>query len=282
MLKSGTRHLACLWTALALLSLGVVAQPALAGTIILEGSDAIGFHSTDNTAAGAYRDQVWSAIGGADARPIAVVGGSVSAGTIISNTHAITRLTDLTGATLGDYAAIYFLAATGCCTEDTSLPAGHEAAISAYLGAGGTIMIENYTGASAWDFAVGSSGGAANAHVQGVGGGHSSGLICDDGETVTTDGITNGFTQPTPMSCWTHQAYDMAYFAPLGFTLSFFDSPPIASSSSLPGEGPWSSLLSSGKTITGGGGGTSVPEPGTLMLLSIAMLGLGLALRQRG
>src|SRR5437868_9323682 len=58
-----------MWAALA-------ATPAqAAGTVILEGSDSIGFHCPlGQTAACNYRDQTFSAIGAADARPIAVVG----------------------------------------------------------------------------------------------------------------------------------------------------------------------------------------------------------------
>src|SRR5574340_204380 len=265
------------WLAAILFCLGGTIHGAFAGTIILEGSDAIGFHSNSgNVFADAYRDQVWSAIGGADPRPIAVIGGATVSPSIISGTHAISRFATVAAAgSLSDYVALYFLAGGGCCTEDDTLPAGHEAAISAYLGAGGTVMIENYIGGAGWDFAVG-TGGAGNAHVSGVGGGHPSSLSCDDGETVTADGIANGFTQPGPMGCWTHQGYDMAFFAPLGFTHSFFDAPPSASSLALPGEGPWSSLLSSGLTVTGGG---SVPEPSVLLLLGTALIGFGFARR---
>ncbi len=260
------------WAAAATLSLGAAAQSANAGTIILEGSDAIGFHSNSVADAAAYRDQVWSAIGGADPRTIAVIGGSVVAGSIGTTTHAISRVSDLTAAgALGNFAALYFLAGNGCCTENDSLPAGHEADILAYLAAGGTVMIENYIGGAAWDFAIG-AGGVGNSHVAGVGGGLS-GSSCSDGEHVTADGIANGFTQPGPLGCWTHQAYDVGFFGGLGFTHTFFDA-----GADYPAG--FSSLLSSGKTITGGGG-TSVPEPGTIALLGLGLFGLGVVRRRK-
>jgi len=260
---------------IALIGLAAPVQPALAGTIILEGSDAIGFHSGCGVCdAQAYRDQTWKAIGGSDPRTIAVIGHEpVSAGIIGSGTHPITRFETTADAIaaggLGNYVALYFLATGGCCTEDDTLPAGHEAEISAYLAAGGTVMIENYTGSAAWDFAVG-AGGAGNAHVAGVGGGLPSSLSCDDGETVTPTGLANGFTQPAPMGCWTHQAYDQNFFGPLGFNLSFFDSP-----TDIGLTGPFSSLLSSGRTVTG------APEPASLVLLGLGLAGLAAIARRR-
>jgi hypothetical protein len=82
-------------------------------------------------------------------------------------------------------------------SEDDSLitAPGAAAAVSTYLAAGGTVMIADYIGGAAWDFAVG-TGGLGNAHVIGVGGGAGPGTICDDGETVTAAGLANGFTQP--------------------------------------------------------------------------------------
>ena len=264
--------------AIALVCLGVPVQPAQAGTIILEGSDAIGFHSGSNPSATAYRDQVWTAIGGSDPRPIAVIGPQpVTAGFIGSGTHAIVAFASIPLAgPLGSYVALYFLSGTGCCLEDDTLPAGNEAAISAYLAAGGTVMIEDYTGGVAWDFAVG-TGGAGNSHVAGFGG-SLPGPGCDDGETVTAAGLTNGFTQPSAMGCWTHQGYDQSFFGPLGFTLSFFDSP-AAYTSSNPTTGPWSSLLSSGLTVTGEEAG--VPEPASLLLLGAGLAGLAAIARRR-
>lgn len=235
-------------------------------TIILEGSDALGLHSASDAGAATYRDQVWSAIGGSDARTIAVIGDSL--GGITTTTHAISKFSSVAAAgTLSNYVAVYFQAGGGCCTENDSLisSAVAKTAISSYLSSGGTIMIGDYTGGAAWDFAVGSTGGAAS-HVQGYGGGAAGGASCSDRESVTASGIANGFTQPPVIGCWTHQAYDQAgYFAGLGFTQSFFNAGPDYS----PG---YSSLLSNGLTVTGVSNGT-VPEPASIALVGLGLLG---------
>lgn len=255
--------------------LAAASPAAAAGTVILEGSDAIGFHAGfGDASAQAYTDQTFSALGGASALTIAVVGGTSSGNAVVSNTHAISRFSDLSSAgTLSSYVAIYFLGNGGCCNSGPGYLAGREADVAAYVNGGGTVEIGDYDGNAAWDFLTGGSGNSA--FVAGVGGALS-GPSCTDGETVTAVGLANGFTQPAPLGCWTHQAYGQDHFAALGFTKSFFDADP-AFGVTNPGYGGFSSLLSNGNTITGGG--NDVPEPATWALMLVGFGATGAMLR---
>src|SRR5712691_2190245 len=91
-----------------LLCLGATVPQAYAGTIILEGSDAIGLHSRFGDAGAiTYRNQTWSAIGGADARPIAFIGDSLSG--VGSATHTVSTFSSVAAAgSLSNYVALYF------------------------------------------------------------------------------------------------------------------------------------------------------------------------------
>lgn len=245
------------------------AAPTMAGTVILEGSDAIGLHCGGGSATACdYKNQTWSAIGGSSPLPIAVVGTGL--GTITSSTYPVVDFATLDSAGVGalsSYVAIYFVAGSGCCDSAPGDMGTRGADVAAYVAGGGTIEIGNYDGNSGWDFLVGGSGN--NAFVGGVGGALT-GPSCSDGETVTALGTTNGFTQPGTIGCWTHQGYQMSHFGALGFTKSFFDSPPEFSTDN-PGAGAFSSLLSNGSTVTG----ATAPEPSTWIMMLAGFAGLG-------
>ena len=255
----------------AALSLSWTAMPAQA-TVILEGSDAIGFHcSFGSGPACTYRDQVWTAIGGA--KPIAVIGTTTSGAAVVSGVaHTVVAFADLSlaSATLSDYSAIYFIGAGGCCSSNSGAVAGRGAELLAYS-ATHTVEIGNYDGNAGWDFLTGGSGN--DAFVAGVSGALT-GPSCTDGESITPIGTANGFSQPPAISCWTHQAYGLTHFNALGFTLNFFDADP-AFAATNPGYGGFSSLLSSGVTLS------FVPEPASWALMLVGFGGLGLVLRRK-
>lgn len=275
---SRTRMLVRLLQGAALLCVPLIfTNMAQAGTVILEGSDAITFHCAENSTAGActYASQVWKALEGPSSKPIAVIEGSGSialasygSGVTIDNFASVAA-----AGTLSNYAAVYFagdsLDNEGPSGDTAILAAGAASTVSAYVSGGGTVMIEDYAGSAAWDSIVGTSGGA-NTHVAGAFGGNpiSAGDNCDDGEKVTALGTANGFTQPPAISCWEHQAYDESFFGSLAtpFALSFFDAAPGMVGGATTG---WSGLLSTGPTLTG-----ATPEPGTLLLLAVGLIGV--------
>jgi len=255
------------YAAAAIAGMALMQTPASAGTVILEGSDAISFHGLTS-----YTAQVWSALDGLSALPIAFINGSGGTGGGVGSDGSgvtIDHFASVAAAgSLSAYAAVYIAGDSG----DNEGPegntavsaAGATAALQAYLAAGGTVMIEDYQGGAAFDGIVGTTGGANN-HVGGAGGG-AGGSVCSDGETVTADGTANGFTQPPVIGCWEHQTYDQTYFSTLGFTRTFYQSD----------RGPgWSSLLSTGSTLTG------APEPSSLALLGFGLSAAGIIRRRK-
>lgn len=256
-------------------------------TVILEGSDAVTFHcgAVGSASSGpcVYAGEVWKALDGSSSLPIAVIQGSIpvalnaeGTGITIDNFSSVAAAMAAGGGSLSGYAALYFEGDGGDNEGpegDTAIGAvGAQSAVSTYLAGGGTIMIEDYSGGSAWDFAFGGTG-SYNSAVAGAFGGAPTTSGCTDNETVTATGTANGFTQPPVIGCWQHQAYNESVFGALGFTKSFFDSAPDMVGGATTG---WSSLLSNGTTLS-----AATPEPSSIGVLSgFLLLGIG-AIRRR-
>lgn len=250
-----------------------LAMPALAdpGFIALEGSDATAFHFDAQ-----YTPQLFKYLQGSSSKDVLVYN---PAGTIdlssISGGVGITNVTSLVGVNLSDYSAIYIESPGGCCDADNTVLNGFGAAVSAFISAGGNLSIENYIGGD-YDGVV-PGGGAPFGAIEGFGvnnGGVGSGPGCTDGEVVTPLGLARGFTQPPIDGCWSHQAYELSYWAPLGYVNLISSSPDFMFGD---GTNVGSSFLAIGGTL----GQPSVPEPVTWALFIGGFGAIGASLRRR-
>lgn len=253
--------------ALLLLTLALPAWASPAGNIALEGSDATAFHQEPT-----YTLQLFTYLQHGSPLPVLILGG-VPLSSTISGISVLDPGYSLTGFTLSNYSAVYIESVDGCCTQaDTKISAGDQAALGTFREAGGSIGIENYGGGPNWGpilpavvNALPSSdfGGITDYGTAG-------GATCTDGEIFLPFALAHGFTQPPPLGCWEHQAYNYLDFKTLGFN-TLVESDP----NRYPFGANGSAFMALGGTL-----GTT-PEPGTLVMFGTGVVGLaGLARRK--
>lgn len=242
-------------------TLAIAAAPAMAATLALEGSDATSLHH-DST----YSRQLFSFLKSDSynaSLPVLVFGtGGTIPGTPADTVYSAT----LPGTLAGVYSAVYVQSPGGCCSEQPVSTADQTSIGSFYRTTGGSVAIQDYQGGLPTLLGF----DAPQANIGGFGGG-AGGPGCFDTEVFLPSALSKGFTQPGVLGCWGHQAYDLAYFAPLGFA-TLVDS---GRQFDTLGSGHWSSFLALGGAL----GGT-VPEPSTLLLVGAALFGAA-AMRRR-
>ncbi len=264
---------------IAALAMGVaMLSGAGAKTLVLEGSDASTFHGA--SAGGAtYTTQLLAFLREGSPKPVAVfnpLGGSMPT----APAGSIVYLTDLTGLSTTDHSALYVMSPGGCCHQNLTGAAAFGTEIGNFYAAGGSVAIQDYQGGD-WSFVSSVLAAPPAGAVKGFGTG-GGGPGCTDGQVFNAQGLLKGFTQPPPLGCWEHQAYDMAYFGPLGF-LSLVDSDPAYGFSGLGSAflALGGALGDPGCTNPRGCGGDDVPEPASLTLLGAGLAGIGALSRRR-
>jgi hypothetical protein len=265
--------------AAAVLALGLGATTgaqAAAGFIALEGSDATAFHQDAS-----YTPQLMNYLDNGTSVPILVYDPTGTITLANPGSASLVYTTTLVGVTLSDFSALYIESPGGCCSADNTVLNGFGAEVNAFIAAGGNLSIENYNGGD-YDGVV--PGGIAPAgSIDGVG--TATGPFCTDGERVNAIGMLKGFTQPPIDGCWSHQGYENSYWLAQGY-ISLIDSATDATDAASGGFGGGGFTFGDGTQIgssllaIGGTLGAPVPEPESIAMFGIAVVGMA-ALRRR-